>query len=113
MVRDDVDFLMQAFLRHAQERPWMLGLDGSFGEYVAFLNGLDMGAGGRVLERFGEWAARRAGHEGRDLAWPLVLLREAGIDRPAGAWHRLAAEDDARAVVALFEALSEFSRDRS
>jgi len=108
-----VDTLINTFLRHARERPSMLGLDGSFGEYVAFLNGLDMGAGGRVLEGFGEWAARRTGHRGWDLVWPLLVLREAGVDQPADTWHGLAAEDDARAVVTLLELLGEFARGRS
>jgi hypothetical protein len=108
-----VGTLINTFLRHARKRPSKLGLDGSFGEYVAFLNGLDMGAGGRVLEGFGEWAARRVGYEGWDLVWPLLVLREAGVDQSADAWHGLAAEDDARAVVALFELLSAFARDRS
>jgi hypothetical protein len=108
-----VDSLIKTFLRHARKRPSMLGLDGSFGEYVAFLNGLDMGAGGRVLEGFGEWVARRSGYEGWNLVWPLLVLREAGIDQSADAWHWLTAEDEAPAVTMLFELLSEFARDGS
>jgi hypothetical protein len=110
-----VDTLIKIFLRHARERPSMFGLDGSFGEYVAFLSGLDTGAGGRVLEGFGAWVARRAGHEGRDwdLVWPRLVLRAAGVEPPAEAWHGLGGEDDARAAAALFELLGEFARDRT
>jgi hypothetical protein len=108
-----VDRLIETFLRHARERPSSFGLDGSFGEYVAFLNGLDMGAGGRVLEGFGEWAARRAGREGFEPAWPLLVLRAAGVDESGDAWswpwHGLAAEDEARAVRTLFELLGGFA----
>lgn len=107
-----MDTLLRAFLRHARVRPSKLGLDGSFGECVAFLNGLDMGAGGRVLEGFGEWVARRTGFEGWDLFWPLLVLREARIGQSADAWHGLTAEEDARAVVVLLELLGEFARDK-
>ena len=107
-----MDSLLDTFLRQARKRPSLLGLDGSFGEYVAFLNGLDLGAGGRALEGFGEWVGRRTGHQGWELVWPLLVLREASVDRSAGAWHELTAEDDARAAVTLFELLSEFARDR-
>lgn len=107
-----MDTLIKAFLRHGRVRPSKLGLDGSFGEYVAFLNGLDMGAGGRVLEGFGEWVARRVGYEGWELVWPLLVLAEARVDRPAEAWHGLSAQEDARAVAELFELLDEFARVR-
>ncbi len=107
--------LIKTFLRHAGVRPWMFGLDGSFGEHVAFLNGLDTGAGGRVLDGFGAWLAGRRGREewDGDLVWPLLVLREAEIGASADAWHGLAAEEDARAVIVLFELLSEFARDRA
>lgn len=104
--------LIKTFLRHARDRPSMFGLDGSFGEYVAFLSGLDTGAGGRVLEGFGAWVARRAGHGGWDLVWPLLVLRTAGLDASAETWHGLGAEEDARAVAELFELLGAFVRDR-
>ncbi len=107
-----MDALIKTFLWHARKQPSDFGLDGSFGEYVAFLNGLDMGAGGRVLDGFGEWVSRRADHEGWDLIWPLLVLREAGVEPSAGAWHRLAAAEDDRAVVALFLLLGEFVRER-
>jgi hypothetical protein len=110
-----VDRLIKTFLRYARERPSLFGLDGSFGEYVAFLNGLDMGAGGRVLEGFGEWVARRVDRDGFEPVWPLLVLREADVEESGDAWswpswHGLAAEDEARAVMTLFELLGEFAQ---
>jgi hypothetical protein len=107
-----VDRLIKTFLRYARERPSLFGLDGSFGEYVAFLNGLRMGAGGRVLEGFGEWVARCVERDGFELVWPLLVLWKAGVDKSGDAWcwpwPGLAAEDEARAVMVLLELLSEF-----
>jgi len=87
----------------------MMGLDGSFGEYVAFFVGLSMGAPGCSLKDFGEWIASRSDSGGWNLAWPVLVLREAGfeswVDRD---WHHLGPEEDARAVSKLSELLGMF-----
>ena len=60
-------------------RPGMFGLDGSYGQYCAFINGLDAGNDWRLLTGFREWLVTRL-EKGDNLGWPgLVphLLEEA------------------------------------
>jgi hypothetical protein len=90
-------------------RPRMLGLDGSFSEYVAFFNGVDIGTSKDVFSKFGEWIATRSGLGGWNIAWPLLVVREAGIEaRPGADWHGFDAESNSIAVAKMFELLGEF-----
>src|SRR5690349_12307950 len=41
------------------KRPGMYGLDGSFGQFTAYLNGMDAGTDGRALAGFREWLVMR------------------------------------------------------
>jgi hypothetical protein len=96
-------------VRNARLRPSSCGLDGSFGEYVAFFNGLDLGSGKQLFEGFSEWIASRSDQGGWNLVWPVLVLREAGFEPWSGVdWHALSGDDDARAVSTFFTLLDEF-----
>ncbi len=54
-------------------RPGMLGLDGSFGQRAAFVEGLDTASDGSFLVGFREWLIVRAGF-GNNLTWQGLVL---------------------------------------
>ncbi|QGV78323.1 hypothetical protein [Streptomyces ficellus] len=102
---------MDLILRNVKLRPAMAGLDGSFSQYVAFLQGMDTGSrlhGPGLLEEFPEWLAARTGYGANLPWWSLILIVVfPGWDasRPAGTMS--AAEEEA-AVDGLFQLLAEF-----
>ncbi|MEV6601980.1 hypothetical protein AB0M36_34770 [Actinoplanes sp. NPDC051346] len=98
-----------AVLRNAFLRPGMVGLDGSFREYAAFISGFYMGLRKNFSEGFSEWIAYRSDAGGWNLVWPVLVLREAGLKSwNENQWHALGREDDARAVATLIVLLQEF-----
>lgn len=87
----------------------MVGLDGSFREYVAFIVGFDLGLQQDLIGGFSEWIANRSGAGGWSLVWPVLVLREAGLESwNKNGWHALSREDDIRAVATLIVLLQEF-----
>ena len=87
----------------------MMGLDGSFGEYVAFFVGFSVGTPDDCLKDFGAWIANRSDSGGWNLAWPVLVLREAGFDPWVDRdWHHLGTEENALAVSKLKELLGLF-----
>ena len=104
--------VIQKIVESAQSRPGSAGLDGTYGEYVAYFNGLHMGTGKRFLDGFGSWIASRSGKGGWNLVWQVLVLREAGFDDWITCdWHSLNPEEDKRAVAIMFDLLSEFLRN--
>jgi hypothetical protein len=66
-----------------QRRPGMFALDGSFGQFRAFLTGVDAGHDWQFLTGFRELLVTRAG-TGSNLTWTGVVVRLAfRISTPA------------------------------
>ncbi|MET9078857.1 hypothetical protein ABZX95_43600 [Streptomyces sp. NPDC004232] len=59
-------------LRDAHRRPGAYGLDGSYLNYVAFINGGDAATDGELLRGFRPWLAERLGHGTNLVWWALV-----------------------------------------
>ncbi|MFF4815792.1 hypothetical protein ACFY2K_14535 [Kitasatospora sp. NPDC001309] len=59
-------------LQNVQRRPGAYGLDGSYREFVAFINGCDAMQDWGLLKGFGEWLAERLGHGANLVWWELV-----------------------------------------
>jgi hypothetical protein len=92
-----------------QRRPQLYGLDGSYGQFCAYLSGLDTGNGGRLLTGFREWLVTRLGH-GDNLSWPGLVIHLARPDGPASGREAVESADRDPAVIAkLFDLLDEFS----
>lgn len=94
-------------------RPELYGLDGSYGQYCAYLEGLNAGNDGHLLTGFREWLVTRLG-DGNNLTWPGLVIH---LARPAGpATGRDAVESadrDPAVIDTLFTLLDEFFARRS
>ncbi|MFB9238253.1 hypothetical protein ACFFWC_22300 [Plantactinospora siamensis] len=95
-----------------RQRPGLYGLDGSFGQFSAYLAGFDAGTDGRALDGFREWLVGRLG-TGDNLAWTGLVLHLAF----PGGWPRLRERltdpaQNAVAVSTLFELLADFLAER-
>ncbi|MGR6973957.1 hypothetical protein ACU639_30915 [Streptomyces cynarae] len=69
-------------LRDVHRRPGAYGIDGSYGNYVAFINGGDAATDGELLRGFRSWLAERLGHGTNLVWWALVqeiCVSEAGV----------------------------------
>ncbi|WP_157978990.1 MULTISPECIES: hypothetical protein [Nocardia] len=95
------------------KRPGIYGLDGSFGQFVAFLNGVDAGNDWRLLTGFREWLVVRLG-DGNNLVWSGLVLHLAFPSQQSG-WRELVADpqDNRIAVDMLFGLLDEFLTRRT
>ncbi|MEU1625331.1 hypothetical protein ABZ746_08350 [Streptomyces sp. NPDC020096] len=93
-----VDF--PTLLRNVQQRPGAYGLDGSYREFVAFVNGYDASRDWELLSGFREWLAERLGH-GTNLVW-WELVRQLCAVEPEGA------VDDQTLCGRMFALLNEF-----
>ncbi|GAA2723374.1 hypothetical protein [Actinocorallia aurantiaca] len=91
-------------LRDVQRRPGAYGLDGSYREFVAFINGCNAIADRSPLDGFREWLAERLGL-GANLVWWELVRRIHGSEHEASP----ADEDVARTMFAL---LYEFAAHR-
>jgi len=90
------------------DRPGMWGLDGSFGQFCAFLTGVDAGNDWQWLCGFREWLIVRA-DTGNNLHWSgLVLLLAFPGDQTGRRALLAEPEHDKRAVDTLFTLLGEF-----
>jgi len=65
-----VDF--STLLRNLQRRPGAYGLNGSYREFVAFINGCDAIQDWELLGGFRERLAQRLGHGSNLVWWELV-----------------------------------------
>jgi hypothetical protein len=100
-------------LSDLQLRPGMFGLDGSFGQFCAFLTGVDAGHDWQFLTGFRELLVTRAG-TGNNLTWAGLVVRLAFPDTGVRQHERLADPDgNSQAVATLFALLSEFLERRS
>jgi hypothetical protein len=91
-----------------QSRPGMWGLDGSFGQFCAFVTGADAGNDWQLLTGFREWLVVRA-DAGNNLTWPALILRLAFPGVEIGQRERLTDPDgNTQAVDTLFALLAEF-----
>lgn len=91
-----------------RRRPGNYGLDGTFREASAFVNGCDAGNSWGLLIGFREWLALKLGCEA-NLTWAGLILKLANVDaslRPSVS--NLSATEDERAVEVLFAELDEF-----
>lgn len=59
-------------LQHLERRPGAYGLDGSYREFVAFINGCDAIADQAPLTGLREWLAGRLGRGANLVWWELV-----------------------------------------
>lgn len=88
-------------------RPGLFGLDGSYGQFCAFIEGVNAGNDWQLLTGFREWLVTRLG-DGNNLAWRGLVLHLAfpGAD-PAGR-DVGSPERNREAVAMLFALLDEF-----
>jgi hypothetical protein len=82
-----------------QRRPGMFGLDGSFGQFCAFLTGVDAGHDWQFLTGFRELLVTRGG-TGNHLTWTGLVVRLALRPRPGTAQRPDAASRPAPPCVA-------------
>lgn len=94
----------RALLTDVQRRPNAYGLDGSYGQAVAFVTGCDAGNAWGLLVGFSQWLAMRSG-EGANLAWPVLVLKIAFPSSHTGPFEP---SQNAHAVHTLFGLLDEF-----
>ncbi|MFF3918458.1 hypothetical protein ACFYZB_34270 [Streptomyces sp. NPDC001852] len=59
-------------LQDVHRRPGAYGLDGSYLNYVAFVNGADAASDGELLRNFRPWLAERLGR-GTNLVWWVLV----------------------------------------
>jgi hypothetical protein len=85
-------------------RPNSYGLDGSYGQAVAFVMGCDAGNEWGLLCGFREWLAMRIGY-GANMAWPF-LIREIHVAADPGAGEEVITD-------VMFRLLDEFLQERS
>ena len=91
-----------------RRRPQLYGLDGSYGQFCAYLSGLDAGNDGRLLTGFREWLVTRLG-DGNNLTWAGLVIHLARPDGPSSGREAVESADRDPAVIAkLFELLDEF-----
>ena len=103
----------RALFAAVRQRPSLYGLDGSFGQFTAYLSGVDAGTDGEALIGFREWLVVRLG-DGDNLTWSGLALQLAFPGGWPGLRDRLAdPEQNAVAVSTLFELLDEFLAERA
>jgi hypothetical protein len=89
-------------------RPGLFGLDGSYGQFCAYVDGVDTGNAGRLLTGFREWLVTRLG-DGDNLVWRGLVLRLAFPEHDSIRPETLSeAEPNRTAVDTLFALLGEF-----
>jgi hypothetical protein len=88
--------------------PGLFGLDGSYGQFCAYVDGVDTGNAGRLLTGFREWLVTRLG-DGDNLVWRGLVLRLAFPDTDSIRLEALSeAEPNRTAADTLFALLEEF-----
>lgn len=98
----------RAHFQAIHRRPQLYGMDGSFGQFCAYLSGLDAGNEGRLLTGLREWLVTRLGG-GNNLSWAGLVIHLARPDGPASGREAVeSAEHDPAVIAKLFELLDEF-----
>ncbi|MEU7846715.1 hypothetical protein AB0B74_12135 [Micromonospora parva] len=98
---------LQRTLEVLRRRPGMLGIDGSFGQTAAFLEGVNAGQQGGLLQGFREWLVVQVG-DGANLTWRALVLRLANGESVGGGLEGLSADDERRITTVLFDQLDQF-----
>ncbi|HEX3788597.1 MAG TPA: hypothetical protein VHW44_12105 [Pseudonocardiaceae bacterium] len=95
------------------QRPQMYGIDGSYGQFCAFLHGVDAGNDGQLLVGFRESLVVQVG-TGDNLNWPSLLLHVSfpGVNGGFGA-ILVEPANEQLAVDTLFSLLDEFLERRT
>jgi len=96
-------------LENLRKRPSMFGVDGSFGEYVAFFSGYEEASATGPLAGFREYVATAPG-VGRNLGWPIMIMQLAGMGSVQMNYHDLGVHDNEQAVNVLFSKLRSFAQ---
>jgi len=98
----------RTLFERVHSRPGLFGLDGSYGQFSAYVDGVDTGNAGRLLTGFREWLVTRLG-DGDNLVWRGLVLRLAFPDASSIRPEVLSdVELNRTAVDALFALLDEF-----
>ncbi|WP_042378089.1 hypothetical protein [Streptacidiphilus melanogenes] len=93
-------------LARLKDRPGLLGLDGSYRDYVMLIQGMNLATRFELLRGFSEELVGALG-TGGNLPWPVLIWRLAYPDRPAS--ESLGLDDpQGRARELLFERLLAF-----
>lgn len=95
-------------IAHAAKYPKMYGLDGTDAPATAFVVGVDVGTGGRLLEGFNEWLQVRLGRVS-SLAFP-GLVAETGADLFSCLDEFLAARGAGGGLAQIYDAYLELLR---
>lgn len=95
-------------LVRVQGRPGAYGLNGSYREYVAFINGCDAIRDWSLLGGFREWLARRLGH-GMNLVWWELVRQIAVAERGDGSGE----PEESILIDRMFELIDEFLIQRA
>jgi hypothetical protein len=102
----------QKLIKNIRLRPQMYGLDGSFGQYTAYVHGLDDGNNQLLLTGFREWLIVRL-NGGNNLEWSGLVLHLAfpeQDDFPAGTLED--PERNRAATQTFFQCLGDFFEAR-
>jgi hypothetical protein len=103
-----VDMDYNSLFVNVRLRPQMYGLDGSFQEFCAFLNGVDAGNAWKLLVGFREMLVVKLGF-GANLTWPALVVALSFPQTESGRRELLTNPDNNRtAVDMLFDTLAEF-----
>lgn len=99
------------FIEQVRARPGLFGLDGSYYPTATFLEGLDLGWSGRLLDGFSKWLVERTG-EKSSLGWRALAIEEAFPGAEIRHWRSLDKEQQQHAVDVLFSLLLQFLQER-
>ncbi|MGW1718186.1 hypothetical protein [Streptomyces sp. NPDC002156] len=97
-------------LADVRRRPRLYGLN-TYGEFAAFVTGMDAATEWRFLKGFREWLAARSGF-GASLAWQVVVVRIAYPGETEEFWDAASRGESDKAVAVLFDELQFFLEDR-
>lgn len=101
-----MDFVTR--LQDVRRRPGAYGLDGSYVNLVAFINGADAATDWELLQGFRPWLAQKLGHGANLVWWSLVekvCVQNAEVQKATSL-------DDARMCECVFDLLTEFFAGR-
>jgi hypothetical protein len=102
---------LPAVLENVKKHPGMYVYKVEFDSVAAFIDGFNLATNGGLLVGFREWLIVKLGY-GDNLAWPALALRLAFPEAESPASQLLHADNQKRAVAALFEFLEAFLQER-